>query len=67
VDNYVDNPINDGHYLELMDRTHVACCMVSDHLVEHPLSIADVEIRTVLEEALNKLAEAYQIIGSKTP
>jgi hypothetical protein len=26
-----------------------------------------VEIRTVLEEALNKLAEAYQIIGSKTP
>jgi hypothetical protein len=35
--------------------------------VEHPLSIADVEIRTVLEEALNKLAEAYQIIGSKTP
>jgi hypothetical protein len=67
VDNYVDNPINDGHYLELMDRTHVACCMVSDHLVEHPLSIADVEIRTILEEALNKLAEAYQIIGSKTP
>ena len=63
----VDNPINDGHYLELMDRTHVACCMVSDHLVEHPLSIADVEIRTILEEALNKLAEAYQIIGSKTP
>ena len=67
VDNYVDNPINDGHYLELMDRTHVACCMVSDHLVEHPLSIADAEIRTILEEALNKLAEAYQIIGSKTP
>jgi hypothetical protein len=26
-----------------------------------------VEIRTILEEALNKLAEAYQIIGSKTP
>jgi hypothetical protein len=67
VDNIVDNPINDGHYIELLDRTHVACCMVSDHLVEHPLSIADKEIREVLEEALNKLYEAYQIIGNKTP
>jgi hypothetical protein len=67
VDNYVDNSINDGHYTELLDRTHVACCMVSDHLVEHPLSMVDKEIREVLEEALNKLAEAYQIIGSKTP
>ena len=66
VDNYVDNPINDGHYIELLDRTHVACCMVSDHLVEHPLSMADGEIRTILEEALNKLYEAYQLIGNKT-
>jgi hypothetical protein len=67
VDNYVDNPINDGHYIELLDRTHVACCMVSDHLIEHPLSMADEEIRTALEEALNKLYEAYQLIGNKTP
>jgi hypothetical protein len=29
--------------------------------------MVDKEIREVLEEALNKLAEAYQIIGSKTP
>lgn len=59
--------INDGHYLELLDRTHVACCMISDHLVEHPLSLADKEIRELLEKSLDTLYQAYQKIGEKTP
>ena len=32
------NKINDGHYLELMDRLHVQTCMIDDHLVSHPLT-----------------------------
>ena len=59
--------INDGHYHELLDRTHVAACTIDEHLVNHPLSLADAEIREHLENALDSLMRAYQVIGNKTP
>ena len=59
--------INDGHYHELLDRTHVAACTIDEHLVNHPLSLADIEIREHLENALDSLMRAYQVIGNKTP
>jgi hypothetical protein len=59
--------INDGHYHELLDRTHVAACTIDEHLVNHPLSLADIEIREHLENALESLMRAYQVIGNKTP
>jgi len=62
-----DIEINDGHYTELLDRTHVAACMIDDHLVTHPLAIKDKEIGEHLEAALNALMKAYQVIGSKLP
>lgn len=61
------NEINDGHYHELLDRTHVAACMIDDHLVNHPLALHDGEIGKHLELALESLMKAYQIIGNKTP
>lgn len=57
--------INEGHYIELLDRTHVACCMVDDHLVNHPLATADKEIKFRLEYALGQLMDAYQYIGQQ--
>jgi len=50
--------INYGHYLELLDRTHVACMMINDHLVEHPLSESDKEIKNQLEYSLGQLYDA---------
>jgi len=71
-ENFVDmeselSEINDGHYHELLDRTHVAACMIDDHLVNHPLALHDGEIGKHLELALESLMKAYQIIGNKTP
>jgi len=57
--------INYGHYLELLDRTHVACMMINNHLVEHPLSESDKEIKNQLEYSLGQLYDAYQLIGKK--
>ena len=37
--------INDGHYLELMDRLHVIICTLNDHCIEHPLAQSDKEIK----------------------
>ena len=55
--------INDGHYLELLDRTHVVLCNVQDHLVDHPLAQKKKKIRKKLENAGMILADVYQDIG----
>jgi predicted RNA methylase len=57
--------INDGHYIELLDRTHVVCEMIDTHLIKHPLATQDKEIKHQLEYALGQLYDAYQLIGSK--
>jgi hypothetical protein len=33
--------VNIGHYLELMDRIHIASCNLDDHILNHPISIAN--------------------------
>jgi len=38
---------------------------VDTHLINHPLAAVDGEIKSALEEALFKLYDAYQLIGSK--
>jgi hypothetical protein len=57
--------INDGHYLELMDRLHVIMCTLNDHCLEHPLSQTDEEIRFKIEYALGQLWDVYQLVGTK--
>lgn len=59
--------INDGHYLELMDRLHVVNCTIDDHITSHPLTDSLPEVKKLIEEAQEKLMSAYQIVGSKMP
>ncbi len=33
----MDIEINDGHYLELMDRLHIVSCTIDEHILNHPL------------------------------
>ena len=60
------NKINDGHYLELMDRLHVQTCMIDDHLVSHPLTKKIKKAKNLIDDAVMSLAEAYQIVGSES-
>jgi hypothetical protein len=55
--------INDGHYLELMDRLHVACCTIDEHILNHPLTEFNPDIQTKIENALELLYDAYQDVG----
>ena len=57
--------INEGHYLELMDRLHVLTSMLHDHCLRHPLSEYDEEIYTAIETAIEATYDAYQLVGSK--
>jgi hypothetical protein len=55
--------INDGHYLELLDRTHVLICNLQDHLLQHPLALKKKKIYKKLESAGLILADTYQDLG----
>lgn len=57
--------INEGHYLELMDRLHVQNCMVETHLLNHPLTKKIKKVKKLLIKSSSLLSEAYQIVGAK--
>ena len=59
------NIINKGHYLELMDRIHVAACMIDEHILNHPLAENEPDVQNKLDMALFLLLEAYQLVGNK--
>jgi hypothetical protein len=59
--------INDGHYLELMDRLHVVSCTIDDHILSHPLCETNKDIQNKIDEALSLLMEAYQMTGNIIP
>jgi hypothetical protein len=58
--------INDGHYLELMDRLHVLMCILDEHCVKHPVSKKNKDIKFKLEYALGQLWDAYQEVGNES-
>ena len=37
--------INDGHYLELMDRIHILSCTLDDHILNHPISLQNSDVK----------------------
>lgn len=55
--------INDGHYLELMDRLHVKLSEIEEHLMKHPLSPKIKKVKKLIDKAGMSLAEAYQLVG----
>ena len=59
--------INDGHYLELMDRIHIVMCTLNDHILHHPLTENEIEITKKVEDVISSLWDAYQLVGNKIP
>lgn len=57
--------INDGHYLELMDRLHVVMCTIDEHILSHPLTKKEKDIKFQVQYAMGQLWDAYQMVGHK--
>ena len=57
--------LDEFHYHEMLDRLHVIMSMVDDHLQQHPVAKIDVELKTLISEAQDKLWLAYQLTGNK--
>ena len=62
----IDKPeINDGHYIELLDRVWVTMENMSNNLLEHPLTCHEDDVKKSIEDAIDNLWDVYQLIGSK--
>jgi hypothetical protein len=48
-----------------MDRIHIVCCTIDDHILNHPLSENEKDIQDKIDSALELLLEAYQMVGNK--
>ena len=57
---------NEGQYLELMDRIHIASINLDDHILNHPISIANPDVKYHLSVALDNLLIAYSNLGYKS-
>ncbi len=60
------NKINDGHYLELMDRLYIQTCIIEDHLLNHPLTKKLKKVKKLVDISGMALAEAYQLVGEES-
>lgn len=56
--------IDEFHYHEIMDRTHVILCTIEDHLITH-VGMTE-EMKTLTDQAMNCLAHVYQMAGQKS-
>jgi hypothetical protein len=62
----IDKPeINDGHYIELLDRVWVTMDNMNDNLLKHPLAYHEDDVKKLIKDAIDSLWDAYQLIGSK--
>jgi hypothetical protein len=59
----LQDKLNSGHYLELMDRLHVVMCNINDHCIQHPVAKLNKNISTSLNKALEEIWDVYQEVG----
>ncbi len=61
----MDNEINKGHFLELMDRLHIVMMNIDYFVGNHPLTEKHPDIMEKVETAFTQLWDAYQLVGQK--
>jgi hypothetical protein len=54
---------NKEQHLELMDRIHIASINLDDHILNHPISLENSDVKYHLELALDNLLIAYSNLG----
>ena len=59
-----EQEVNPGHYPELMDRLHVMCSNIDEHLLSHPLTVKEEFLKLLMTDAQKLLSKAYQEIGN---
>jgi hypothetical protein len=55
--------LDEFHYHEMTDRLNVVMMVIENNLTQHPVAKLNKDIQKLIDEANDKLAEAYQIAG----
>lgn len=55
------------HWHEYLERAHVAGSVLNEILTTHRIYEHDPEITAAVDAALDKVADVYQLVGSKQP
>jgi hypothetical protein len=56
-------PLNQGHYSEVLDRLYIMISNIEDYLLEHPLVQSSTDLEDLILSAQAKLAQAYQSVN----
>jgi len=56
--------LDEFHYHEMTDRLSVVMMVIDNNLTQHPVAKLNKDIQKLIDEATNKLAEAYQLSGN---
>ena len=56
--------LNDGHYVEMLDRLHTVNIMIDELLYDHPVTNTHKKLKKLITKAQNKIIMAYQLTGS---
>lgn len=57
------NKLNDGHYLEVMDRLHVIMDIMDRHLIDHLVIDKNENLKKLINFSIINLWECYQQVG----
>jgi len=58
--------INEGHYVEALDRLFVVTDIMDRFLMEHPVIKKNKNVKKLIEFSIINLLEAYQMVGNKS-
>lgn len=55
--------LDELHYHEMTDRLSVVMMVVENNLIQHPVAKLNKEVQSLIDQAHEKLFEAYQLSG----
>ena len=58
------NKLNEGHFVEALDRLNLIAEMMDTHLMNHPLIRKEKDIKKLINYSIINLMEAYQRVGN---
>jgi len=56
--------LDEFHYHEALDRTHVVTMIIEDNLVSHPVFGKHKKLRKKIQAAQSLLCDVYQAVGN---
>ena len=58
-----EEPLNEGHYIEAIDRAYIVANFIETTLIEHAVFEKHPELKEKAEKAQQLILDAYQEIG----